>query len=319
MSEEQMNETEDATKKETLQEAEQPTRLPGAELLARREQLGWTVEEAAERMKMAPRQISALEADDFAALPGVAVTRGFVRAYAKALKLDTEPLVALLRDEKESENKKRNLTRPARPVALVTYYDSRMPSLGNRNPASKRWFIAVLLVAVLIAALLLGRRMGWLPNVSRLPVLKKETVEVSVSAEVDRSQKKKTAVVAGITANRERLIQKELPPVMPIEVLPAVDERGVKHVRVAAGKKTTKPENLLVLSCREQSWYEFRRPDGLVLKSGLLHAGASKSFTIDQPMQLTLGNAPGVAATFGGERLEIKPKKGSKLFKLNLK
>jgi cytoskeletal protein RodZ len=69
---------------------------PGAKLAFARNDLGWTVEQVAAQLKLATRQIVALEADDYAALPEPAVVRGFIRAYAKLLKLDATPLVALI-------------------------------------------------------------------------------------------------------------------------------------------------------------------------------------------------------------------------------
>jgi transcriptional regulator with XRE-family HTH domain len=69
---------------------------PGSKLASARNTLGWTVEQVAAQLKLAPRQIIALEADDYVSLPEPAVVRGFIRAYAKLLKLDATPLVALI-------------------------------------------------------------------------------------------------------------------------------------------------------------------------------------------------------------------------------
>lgn len=66
----------------------------GAELARARERLGLTVREAAQRLKLAPRQIEALEAEAWDQLPGGAFARGMLRAYARLLRLDAEALVA---------------------------------------------------------------------------------------------------------------------------------------------------------------------------------------------------------------------------------
>lgn len=77
---------------------------PGTKLASARNTLGWSVEQVAAQLRMATRQVVALEADDYAALPEPAVVRGFIRAYAKLLKLDAAPLVALISVE-EAEAK----------------------------------------------------------------------------------------------------------------------------------------------------------------------------------------------------------------------
>ena len=48
-----------------------------------REARGESVHEVAFAIKLSPRQVEALEKDDFAALPGMAFVRGFARNYAR--------------------------------------------------------------------------------------------------------------------------------------------------------------------------------------------------------------------------------------------
>ncbi len=59
-----------------------PAMLPGSILAAKREEFRWSLQEAAERLKLTPRQVTALESNDFAALPGMSSVRGFVRSYS---------------------------------------------------------------------------------------------------------------------------------------------------------------------------------------------------------------------------------------------
>ena len=73
----------------------QPFSIGGA-LREAREQLGLSVADVANRIKFAPRQIEAMEADDFAHLPEATFVRGFVRSYARLLEIDPTPLLAAL-------------------------------------------------------------------------------------------------------------------------------------------------------------------------------------------------------------------------------
>ena len=71
--------------------------LPGSVLRAAREARNLSVFDVAQFLKFSPRQIEALEADEYALLPpGPTFLRGFVRGYAKLLKLDVMPLLAML-------------------------------------------------------------------------------------------------------------------------------------------------------------------------------------------------------------------------------
>ena len=116
-------------------EQEQPTSqqhasTPGAALVAAREAMGLSVEQVADQLKLAPRQVLAIEQGDFNALPNRAVTRGFIRAYAKAMRLDPAPLVAMV----EVEGAEGHATATVRPTRVqASFQESRFPSLTERN------------------------------------------------------------------------------------------------------------------------------------------------------------------------------------------
>lgn len=67
---------------------------PGSILRAEREALGVTVREVSETLNLSMAMIEAIEADDLERLPGPVFARGYVRAYARLLELDPEPLVS---------------------------------------------------------------------------------------------------------------------------------------------------------------------------------------------------------------------------------
>lgn len=71
------------------------TAEPVGTVLARaREAAGLSQDEAASRLKFAPRQLDALERGDWGRLPGGAAVRAMVRSFARLLGLDAEALVA---------------------------------------------------------------------------------------------------------------------------------------------------------------------------------------------------------------------------------
>lgn len=125
---------------------EQPVLVsPGARLAAGRQERGWTVEQVASQLNLAPRQVIAIEADDYPALPGMAITRGFVRQYAKLLKIDAAPLLASLGGEtmlaQEPVRPRQNLSTP--------FSEARLPSMNARSGGSAKWLVAgAVIVAV---------------------------------------------------------------------------------------------------------------------------------------------------------------------------
>ena len=71
-----------------------PSPSPGAQLRAAREAAGISIADAAQSIRLSPRQIGLLESDAWDQLPGETFVRGFLRNYARLLKVDPEPLLA---------------------------------------------------------------------------------------------------------------------------------------------------------------------------------------------------------------------------------
>jgi len=67
---------------------------PGALLREAREAAGMAPEALAQRLRLEPRVIEALEAEAYERLPGPAFTKGYLRALAKELGIDPAPLLA---------------------------------------------------------------------------------------------------------------------------------------------------------------------------------------------------------------------------------
>jgi cytoskeletal protein RodZ len=68
--------------------------LAGELLKKRREDLGLSVQEIAEALKIRKEYLAAIEEDTFEKLPVPVYTLGYIRAYAKYLDVDSDPIVA---------------------------------------------------------------------------------------------------------------------------------------------------------------------------------------------------------------------------------
>src|SRR5256714_7629276 len=118
----------------------------GAQLRAAREALGLSQEAVAQQLKLAPRQVRAIEEDDYARLPGRTFVRGFVRNYARLVHLDPTAVAAgLPRVDGTSPLDRPSLTAVSRPMA-------EMPVASGRRQSSTRWLIPIVLLAIVAAA-----------------------------------------------------------------------------------------------------------------------------------------------------------------------
>ncbi|WP_176256718.1 RodZ domain-containing protein [Derxia lacustris] len=101
-----------------------------------------TVEQLAQRIKVSARQVEAIEAGNWASFHTPAILRGFVRAYAKAVDIDSAPLLAELPRIEVSPGQLTGVASVGRPVGL-----------GRRGLNGLGWWLTWGLVAALLVAL----------------------------------------------------------------------------------------------------------------------------------------------------------------------
>lgn len=126
-----------------------PVDSVGTQLARRRQELGWTIEHVAGRLNLAPRQIDALEADNLSALPGLASTRGFVRAYAKLLRMDAAPLVAALTQDAGPQEEAIPLRRP---ISSAPFAPAKLAPMHRSGGGKRLWGLILLALVVAVLA-----------------------------------------------------------------------------------------------------------------------------------------------------------------------
>ncbi|HYD59351.1 MAG TPA: RodZ domain-containing protein [Noviherbaspirillum sp.] len=297
-----------------------PKVSPGARLAALREERGWTVEQVASQLNLAPRQILAIERDDYPSLPGMAITRGFVRAYAKLLKIDAAPLLVDLGGETvlvhDSLAPQKTLSTP--------FADSRMPSMTEPPAISSKWVIGALL-AVLLGVGIWATRQGG--EQAAAPAAVKNDVANMAGAEAEKPSPEAKSEPAGTTPSAAEGDAAAVSPPAEAAAAPAPAASPVVAAPSAAQAQTPAAEmpaaagkDTLQLKVREESWIEIRRSsDNKSVFSRLVKAGETESVQIAEPVSVVIGNAAGVDATLRGEPVELKPSSKSNVARLNLK
>ncbi len=304
--------------------AEQPAApdshgIPGRTLAAQREAMGWTVEQVADQLKLAVRQVVALEAGDYASLPSPAVVRGFVRAYAKIVKLDATPLVAQIALDAPGPTDATGTT--VRRDKPASFAEVRFPTYGKRAPLPIVPIVAVVAVAAAAAAAwhfglvsnLLARGQGPAASASSTAVLQPNlSVATSTTAPVATAP----ALPANALQNPSVPLISVPPPSSTTAGSPAA---GVAPQQSAAVAAPAPGANALVLEVREDSWIEVRRAKGAPLISRLVKGGTTESFDITEPVMLVVGKPGAVGVTLRGAAVPLPPVSGSTVSRVNLK
>ncbi|MFC0134686.1 helix-turn-helix domain-containing protein [Massilia eurypsychrophila] len=297
--------------------AEQPAApdnhgVPGRTLAAQREAMGWTVEQVADQLKLAVRQVVALEAGDYASLPSPAVVRGFVRAYAKIVKLDPMPLVAQIALEAPGPTDATGTT-VRREQKSASFAEVRFPTYGKRASLPIVPIAIFVVVAAAAAAWHFGLLSGLIARgtapAASTAVLQPNAALVQVPAAAGTTP----AMQANALQNPSVPLISVPPPSTTTAGSPAANVAATAAPAAAAGA------NALVINVREDSWIEVRRAAGAPLIARLVKAGGSETFDITEPVTLVVGKPSAVGATLRGAAVALPPVAGSSVSRVNLK
>ncbi len=322
--------------------------IPGKTLQSQREAMGWSVEQVADQLKLAPRQVVALEAGDYASLPSPAVTRGFVRAYAKLLKIDAAPLVAKIEMNMPPEAQAgATASIPRREQRPASFSQSRFPIGGKRNKVPVGLIAGVVVLVAAGAALwhfglLPGSQQPEADNGALLetPVVTPNGGAPAAPAHQDALQNPSVPLISvpapageGTTAPAGTTPPAAAPATAPSATPPAAAAPGTAPAATApatlAAPVTAVPAtpaaapaaaggNALVLNVREDAWI------GVVVGGKRLlwrevKAGSTETFDVTAPGMLTVGNPAAVSATLRGSPVSLEQAPGKKFAQVSLK
>jgi len=298
----------------------------GARLKAAREAAGLSLDAVAQQLKLAPRQVRALEEDDWARLPGRTFVRGFARNYARFVQLDPEAVVALLPSPDHAPALERpTLAGTRRPMGEI-------PVERVAKPSAARWLLPLLLLALVAAAALYEfARPQW-----RLPdFLSRDGAQRTTPAPAEAVAPVTIQGSGTLTTALPNPVSGSAPPAPPAgdangatagvamsapptgtsspAVAPATAPASPRSTSAApapdagAASDAAPAEAALVLTFKGTSWAEVKDARGRVVLQMTGGSGMTQTVSALPPLELALGNAPLVDVTYRGQALDLAP------------
>jgi cytoskeleton protein RodZ len=262
---------------------------PGRHLRDARESLGATVREVAESLNLSIAVVQALEADDYARLPGPVFTRGYVRAYARLLRIDPQPLLASCHYGPDD-------AAPSPPAA-----EPPLREWIRRRPGVVLGGAAAGLGLLVVAALLLLWPAGS-PGIDSASETAQPAAAAVAEASPQPSPAPGTEALPGALAPEGALAAEDaLAPAGTLALLPESRAAAADGVRI-----TTAGEDRLQLSFIDDCWIEVRGADGAMLYSNLSRGGSELVLVGQGPFRILLGYAPGVTMRYNGEPVPLE-------------
>ena len=256
-----------------------PEAGPGVLLRQARTQRQLSLEDAAQTLRLAPKQLRALEQDDYDHLPGPTYVRGYLRSYAQLLGLSADMVLELYNRQ------------PAAAKAVDFAKHAPTPQMSSDHHVIK-------ITTLVVAGLILGLAAVWWQGRDDSPIrLRKPAATASVEtapadiASVPRQDTVSTLAESLTPAPAEDGLRPEGEPVRaPVIPTPPAAPTGPRP---------------LVLHFQQDSWADVR--DGAQNKLLYTTISAGKVIRLGgtPPFSVYLGNASGVRVEYNGRPVDI--------------
>jgi cytoskeleton protein RodZ len=247
----------------------------GENLRREREMRGITLEEISAATKISVRFLKSLENEDFSSLPGGIFNRSFVRAYARYLGLDEDPLIEEYQLAAKSKAD----------VDLSQFSPPRTYSRPERSTRHTLW-VAIIVVVLLSLGFTLWRH-------SHQPLQVPSTENGAKAGNHPTNSSSSPTEAAGSSAQPANskpagggvlAATATVTPAVP-KLPPVTDADGKLVLQIAA---------------TERSWVAIDA-DGNTVMQGLMDPNTVKTFKADTFFDVLTGNAQGVILTLNGQ------------------
>lgn len=311
---------------------------PGSVLREARLAQGLNEKEVATSLRLSPRTLEYIEAGQFDRLPGDTFSRGYIRAYARLLRLDANQLVL-------DYDRLMGIQSRERPVSGISKISTYSPKASRRNHLWLRASTAGVLAAVMASALwwwndnrmLANQTAGMdseilleevlvdaLPLPVAVPGIRLagmpfgEEAVASVTAYAGNDEGGESG--GGEDAPPEDVAPGETPPLTPAPGAQASAEQVGSAAAPAAA--TTAPSaggSALSMGFSGACWVQVSTADGQVLHSGLMQGGQSLNIAHDGPLQLVIGAVEALSSIqFRGSQVELPANRTTGVVRLRL-
>jgi cytoskeleton protein RodZ len=280
----------------------------GGALRTARENIGLSIQDIAGRLRLSPKQIEAIETDNFAALPEPTIVRGFIRNYAKQLKINSDPLLDAYNVIVPSANPHELIVKPSANMKMTSY---KRPNTG-RN--------------LLLGLLVLAGLGSWLFYQSY--VEKPSPTVPSASTQSMESLPEVALPAAERVPDAPVATELSLLPVDAMMNSPTVEGAVANSADVSVNNvqpSNAPPANItapatvptvvplpngmakLEFGATQETWVNVIDASGRKVYSKTIFAGSRESIDVTPPVNITVGNAGATSLSMNGKSIELAP------------
>jgi cytoskeleton protein RodZ len=296
--------------------------LIGTTLRDARETQKLSVEEVSLRLKLSEKQINALESEDFSVIGSAIFVRGFIKSYARFLKIDPQPLLD---------------------AHLVVYPPEKSESISYNNHGVDK-SVGVnfsKLTALILGALLTLALIVWVaykvwayqsntnkadpssPALSSEQILTPDTLPAATSptSEHASSAKIESTVTEISLPKAKETIDLGTKSEIKIHVEKAKEQTLIADSVVSEPAKTPAVTNGVIrvkLLLTGSSWIGVQDKNGKTVFSKLAKAGTEEYVDGVPPLKFHIGNVSATQVIFNGETIDLAPSTNNNIARITV-
>lgn len=311
----------------------------GGALRAEREKQALSIQDVSNKLRLGPKQIEALEADNFASLPEPTIVRGFIRNYAKLLKINTEPLLDAYTV----------IVPSGTPYELTIKPTSKMHVSSKDKPKTSGYFWAGLLALMGLAVWLFYQNYIQKPNpvvpaantskpeqlpepalpaAERTPELQPSTELTLPPADaalpissVAAPNLPATSDVPAASVSTNSLNASSPVVSLPVTPVTAATVSTTTSAMPTADTVLTTPIGSMAkleINANQETWISVTDADGKQIYDKIIFAGSRESLEAKSPLNVVIGNASGASINLNGKEIDLGPHTRSNVARIKL-
>jgi len=287
---------------------------PGDLLKESREKLGLSQKDIATQLNLQIDILEAVEKSDYEKLPASTYVRGYIRSYAKIVKLDGDALISLYENEASGP-----------PEIIPDIKDHSQVSSADKPVKAVTYFITFTLALLLIAWLqsnyvidkkipatgtTMDNTLGkYQENSSSAPLKSKQESHANMEESVNSPPT--SGLILETQDNAEEISESVIQnPGLPetLTIGSGVDETVSDNITEEEQlDKQPTSEDTVFFKLNRDSWIEVYDSGHNTLYKQLAKSGEELTLTGISPFSILLGYAPGVEVKFNGELFDPEP------------
>lgn len=311
----------------------------GGVLKAARESQGLSILEVSKQLRLGVNQIQAIEQDDFAKLPQKSIVRGFIRNYARLLKVEPTPVLlayqqlvpdstpaALSVKSNASQSVIESKSKPMRPSRLL----SPLVWLLIISLATYFYVVHVKPHALSSGPQSLDAPTETLTSYEAIPKVTEQPATASnegaAVTEIAPLTQAETASETNASANAQPTETVAEHPATQVGVnttnastmvtspTPATESATATTIKALDPNKAT-----LSFKVSDDSWVRIEDGQGKKIFSQILEAGSEQNLTLDKPLNITVGNASGTKLAIDNQPYDLTQATRGRVARVQLK